>query len=80
MKKYVKPELFFERYELNQHIAACAWDLNVVTEETCNFVSDPTQDPSLPVNFILLNEERKCTFDGPYCYMNAESGVNTFNS
>lgn len=28
MKKYVKPELFYERYELSQHIADCAWESN----------------------------------------------------
>ena len=27
MKKYVKPELFYEHFELNQHIAACGWDM-----------------------------------------------------
>lgn len=28
MKKYVKPELFFENYELSQHIAACDYKMN----------------------------------------------------
>ena len=27
MKNYVKPELFFESYELSQNIAACGWDM-----------------------------------------------------
>ena len=27
MKPYVKPELYFECFELAQHIAACAWDM-----------------------------------------------------
>ena len=27
MKPYVKPELYFESFELAQHIAACAWDM-----------------------------------------------------
>lgn len=29
MKKYVKPELFYERYELSTHIASCYFDLNL---------------------------------------------------
>lgn len=37
MKKYVKPELFYERYELTEQIAACAWDLNSV-EGSCGYV------------------------------------------
>lgn len=27
MKKYVKPDLYFESFQLNQHIAACGYDL-----------------------------------------------------
>ena len=28
MKKYVKPELFYEHYELSQHIADCNFEYN----------------------------------------------------
>ena len=34
MKNYVKPELFYERYELSQHIADCAWEVNYEKTET----------------------------------------------
>ena len=27
MKAYVKPELFYESFELSQNIAACGWDM-----------------------------------------------------
>lgn len=40
MKKYVKPELFFESYELSQNIAACAWDMNHA-EGSCMAEPDP---------------------------------------
>lgn len=36
MKKYVKPELFYERFELSQHIADCQWEFNGLnTKEAC---------------------------------------------
>ena len=35
MKKYVKPELFYESFELSQHIASCGIDVNNFTETTC---------------------------------------------
>lgn len=35
MKKYVKPELFYEHYELSQHIADCAWEMTYATKEVC---------------------------------------------
>lgn len=42
MKKYVKPELFFESFELSQSIAACGIDVNFtsVTDANCQ----PTLD------------------------------------
>ena len=80
MKKYVKPELFFERYELSQHIAACTWDLNSANEEICDtFKGDPTMNPNID-GFILLTTEKNCTFPGPNCYMVAVSSMNIFNS
>lgn len=35
MKKYVKPDIYFESFQLTQHIAACGWDLNLGSVETC---------------------------------------------
>lgn len=35
MKKYVKPELFYERYELSQHIADCQWEMALADENSC---------------------------------------------
>ena len=35
MKKYVKPELFFESFELSQSIAACGIDVNYNNEHEC---------------------------------------------
>ena len=42
MKKYVKPELFFESFELSQSIATCGIDVNFtsVTDNNCR----PTLD------------------------------------
>lgn len=41
MKKYVKPELFFESFELSQSIAACGIDVNHDNEYSCNPSTDP---------------------------------------
>ena len=40
MKKYVKPELFYERFELSQHIADCGWELKQANN-TC--VAEPDE-------------------------------------
>ena len=40
MQKYVKPELFYESFELSQHIAACGIDVNYANKIDCT----PTLD------------------------------------
>lgn len=81
MKKYVKPELFFENYELSQHIAACAWDLieGSLTGKngTCRFDgTDAGEDPGV----TLLTDTNGCTINDYYCYSNGSNGRNIFNS
>ena len=39
MKKYVKPEIVYERYELSQSIADCTWEL-VNNNDINNCVGD----------------------------------------
>jgi hypothetical protein len=40
MRKYVKPELFFESFEMSQQIAACDFDLveGTNTDLSCQFI------------------------------------------
>lgn len=40
MKKYVKPDLYFESFQLNQHIAACGYDLNLSDVASCESSGD----------------------------------------
>ena len=35
MKKYVKPEMILERYELSHTIADCAWEIQMGDPNTC---------------------------------------------
>ena len=85
MKKYVKPELFYERYELSQHIADCAWEMNQGSKENCN------ASPDLEI-FFWLTEENTLFTDTPrcnmipgvhtedYCYQSGADGMSTHNS
>lgn len=70
MKKYVKPELFFESFELSQSIAACGIDVNYADEHACA----PTTDPdfwSFKVN-VFSDENGNCAQSAEklegYCY------------
>lgn len=81
MKKYVKPELFYESFELSQQIAACDFDSNnTANDENCRF-SGVDKDWG-PITIFMNN----CGNDGTvqaesYCYHNAStSPYGIFNS
>ena len=82
MKKYVKPELFFERYELSQHIADCTWEMNYnggIDNCTGNAVDkgyDETQKLFLDINLCTLNANDF----GEWCNMASTTSKVTFIS
>lgn len=72
MKNYVKPELFYERYEVSQHIADCQWEFKNATEpEAC--IAHP--DVNLGLSITLFTELNGCDMDAKnyenYCYQNS---------
>ena len=80
MKKYVKPELFFESYEVNQNIAACSWDLNHADKHSCHADFDPDRDNQHDTGVMLFTQQAgTCNVDEEdmeeYCYTNG-AGMN----
>lgn len=82
MKPYVKPELFYENFELSQHIAACGWDMKNSTDKNhCEALGDTSWG-----NFEikLFTETPRCDatedqVEG-YCYEVNSGGMGLFNS
>lgn len=75
MKKYVKPELYYENFELSQHIAACGIDVkNASSKEACAQL-----DPDFwgGMSDRVFDSVNSCTIDistiEVYCYT---SGTN----
>lgn len=70
MKAYVKPELFYESFELSQHIAACGIDVNLADTTACI----PSLDPDFwgMNDTVFTGEEQRCSIDikviEAYCY------------
>lgn len=83
MKKYVKPELFYEQFELTQHIADCAWELTNSTKENCSAQSDPDYLPGF-ANLFMQDANGCVLIPGTnyqdYCYHDGAQGVNVFAS
>lgn len=83
MKKYVKPELFCESFELAQHIAACDFDSNGTHDgiEDCRFTGI-WEGYDGNMNEITVFAVGNCAEQiNKYCYHNGSGGAaNLFNS
>ena len=80
MKAYVKPELFYESFELSQHIALCQWDMSNSTDKTsCSALGDESLNTPAVMLFVAENQlcEEMCE---DFCYTKATNGVGVFNS
>ena len=40
MKKYIKPELYYEEFQMSQSVAACGWNLEFQDVNSCAAVGD----------------------------------------
>ena len=78
MKKYVKPDLFFEKFELSRQIAACHYDLNLA-ENACKTFKDPYGDIFINKadcqGYLILEENEEYCYYPPVGFVLA-----TFNS
>lgn len=81
MKEYVKPELFFESFELSEQIAVgCSQDLivNHGDGESC-VLENPA---GALTTKLFVQDNANCTtyeFDG-YCYHSGQEGFTVFSS
>lgn len=84
MKKYVKPELIFEQYELNQHIADCAWEMNNLSKEVCDASFDEKMVNSGVFGKLFTETVGTCDLTSntyqDYCETNGPDGINTWKS
>lgn len=83
-KPYVKPQLYYENFELSQHIAACGWDMsNSADKYNCTAVGDEEHFNNPPVS--LFTETPRCQVvpgdvGESYCYEPSKGAFGIFNS
>lgn len=78
MKKYVKPELFYENYELSQYVAGCGVKITLTSADakSCNGTSE---SPSFPG--LLFTDSPRCgNVIQDYCITNGGGSTVTFGS
>ncbi len=83
MKVYAKPRIYIERFELSQHIAACAWDMsNKSDANECTAESDA--DWGIFGGLTMFTDTSKCNVTPnvfeDFCYTTGTEGNNLFNS
>ena len=79
MKEYVKPELYYESFELSQHIAGCNLQMQNTIEDTC--VASGTIDGIGSSSAWFVNGIMDCTsWVQDFCYTNSEGSLTTINS
>ena len=78
MKPYVKPELYYESFELAQHIAGCSLTPQSGSPETCQYAGViGVVDAS---NWFIDNPNVCGVPVEDYCYTNSYSDIATINS
>ena len=79
MKKYVKPELFYERFELAQQIATCQYDSNNThSDRGCQFTG---YNEAWQMEMTIFLPGSNCTMHTEdYCYHGSTGTYNIFNS
>lgn len=79
MKKYVKPELFYEKFELSQHIASCDLvQFNHRDWVSCQIRDD--NDLGLSPGDNVFGDESCDVIIEDYCYTNGTGGSMVFGS
>lgn len=83
MKEYVKPELFFESFELSEQIATCKFDSNKSNMDVANCAFTGADSENLiPQGTYFTKANQACSAEyEEYCY-NSGTGnsLNLFNS
>ena len=81
MKKYVKPELFYEHYELSQHIADCTFEY-ILTQDACAAQGD--SEDFLDAILVFNNTPSPCNTlpknVANFCYTTSTGVGNIFAS
>lgn len=77
-KKYEKPQVYMEKFELAEHIAGCSLTINSADPTNCAG-EGYVQDEYLDSWFLEKNTSCTVSLEG-YCYTNSSMNVATINS
>ncbi|MGN1167717.1 MAG: hypothetical protein ACI4S2_14955 [Lachnospiraceae bacterium] len=81
MKKYVKPDLVYETYELSHNVANCSAALNHMEAETNCYIDDVD---GIDLGYTVYTADVNCTYGSniweDYCKFTGTDDINIFTS
>ena len=81
MKKYVKPELFYESFELSQHIAGCNLTINkTAMADVVNCTAEGYVENIHSTSWFMEDNSSCSPVIEVYCYTNGSITSATVNS
>lgn len=81
MKKYVKPELFYESFELSQHIAGCSLQINKsAMSDVVNCTAEGYVEGIHSTSWFVEKANGCSPVMEVYCYTNGSITSATVNS
>lgn len=83
MKTYVKPDLYYEDFELSTHVATCDWDVTT-SKNIYECAATADEDSGMPGMTLFYSSNELCMYNeenySEYCWTNGSSSMTVFNS
>ena len=74
-KKYEKPQVYMEKFELSHNVAVCDYKLGPGDEKTCTIIKDNYADDGEDFTGGFLTEGACKTKVSIYCYTDGGGGL-----
>lgn len=74
-KKYEKPQVYMEKFELSHNVAVCDYKLGAADEKHCTIIKDNCPDDGADFTGGFKTKEDCTTVVSIYCYTNGAEGL-----
>ncbi len=74
-KRYEKPQVYMEKFELSHNVAVCDYKINSGSEHECTIIKDNCTDDAADFTGGFLTKENCSTVVNIYCYTNGAEGL-----
>lgn len=73
-KRYEKPQVYMEKFELSHNVAVCDYKINSGSEHECTIIKDNCTDDGVDTTGGFTAEANCRTMVSAYCYTSGAEG------